>query len=597
MRREWRTRRLLLRQPSKSGSAASQIEHNTYSAARPADAPGARTGTASIHVERPIAVSRLCVTVRGERRRRKRFAKKCGRAPHAVFRSSHPPRERSRGGAFEDDTRAISRDIVRTEGLLSRVPSFSRRSPRPLFPPRQPEDRRSRGSTKLDICFDFTRGSCRRGDGIVASRTRRPPGGVIPPRPKTAGVCFDYTKGICNRGCVSPLSHPGEISEDLARPVTRERRRIKKRERFLTIDACSFSGPPAAAPPPLSVLPPPLTITRPTPRDARRFSHDAQAVAAFATTRAEARGAARPRRCRSRFRSRRRKKRRRRLRARSALPGGRASPLARSLQTRNTRNTSDLPRTRTRRVVTTQGRSRRRPRPRLRRARTGTGGRGPPSPSGGAPGSGRSRRRDARRRDARGALVPVRRVRRGSENAPFGNEIEKVVSSSSLRVFADENADRVASELLVRLGDPSYGRGVKRGVGSVPFSGLDRRFDDAGDVRGGAVGYDPRRADGVRERRRTRVGTPGPGGASGGGVAPAFAGGWEVCSEGTERPSSGTRSGRARGAGAGAGAAPVGRVGTPGLAEHLGVGSPPRSGGGGWEVCSEGRSVPLRATA
>ena len=120
---------------------------------------------------------------------------------------------------------------------------------------------------KLDICFDFTRGSCRRGDGCRFSHNL-PPGGVIPPRPKTAGVCFDYTKGICNRGCVSRRSRRPrrDLRRDLARPVTRERRRIKKRERFLTIDACSFSPVRRATRLPLSFLPPPLTITRPTPQ-------------------------------------------------------------------------------------------------------------------------------------------------------------------------------------------------------------------------------------------------------------------------------------------------------------------------------------------
>ena len=165
------------------------------------------------------------------------------------------------------DTRAISRDIVRTEASPQ---SRSRRSPAahhaPCSPLGSPRTMKSR-EHKLDICFDFTRGSCRRGDGCRFSHNL-PPGGVIPPRPKTAGVCFDYTKGICNRGCVSRRSRRPrrDLRRDLARPVTRERRRIKKRERFLTIDACSFSPVRRATRLPLSFLPPPLTITRPTPQ-------------------------------------------------------------------------------------------------------------------------------------------------------------------------------------------------------------------------------------------------------------------------------------------------------------------------------------------
>lgn len=54
-----------------------------------------------------------------------------------------------------------------------------------------------------DICFDFTRGTCNRGDSCRFSH-ELPPSGVIPPRPKTAGVCFDFTKGICKRGCALP---------------------------------------------------------------------------------------------------------------------------------------------------------------------------------------------------------------------------------------------------------------------------------------------------------------------------------------------------------------------------------------------------------
>ena len=169
------------------------------------------------------------------------------------------------------DTRAISRDIVRTEASPR---SRSRRSPAahhaPCSPLGSPRTMKSR-EHKLDICFDFTRGSCRRGDGCRFSHNL-PPGGVIPPRPKTAGVCFDYTKGICNRGGVSRRSRRPrrDLRRDLARPVKNARETPadqKARTQKLTIDACSFSRRVRHATRlPLSFLPPPLTITRPTPQ-------------------------------------------------------------------------------------------------------------------------------------------------------------------------------------------------------------------------------------------------------------------------------------------------------------------------------------------
>ena len=84
-------------------------------------------------------------------------------------------------------------------------------------------------------------------------------------------------------------------------------------------------------------------------------------------------------------------------------------------------------------------------------------------------------------------------------------------------------------------GTASYGAESNAGSGPSLFGPVPA-FDDAGDARGGAVGYE-RRAAGVRERRRTRVGTPGPGGASGGGSRAAGV-------RGTERPSSGTHASR-----------------------------------------------------
>ena len=124
------------------------------------------------------------------------------------------------------DTRTISRDIMTTKGSpQSHFRGSSAAHHAPCSPLRSPRTMKSR-EHKLDICFDFTRGTCRRGDGCRFSHNL-PPGGVIPPRPKTAGVCFDYTKGICNRGYVSRCSrHPGEISRRISRFPSR---RLKSR--------------------------------------------------------------------------------------------------------------------------------------------------------------------------------------------------------------------------------------------------------------------------------------------------------------------------------------------------------------------------------
>lgn len=201
--------RSLLQQTFSSKSAPRphrphRSEHDTYSAGDPRDAPGARTEPLDRRRatdRREWAVSwRFGVSAGAEDSLQRKSARK---APHAVFRSTHPPRERSGAGSFEGPSNDIAR-YRENQGFSSvALPSFSRRSPLP-DPPPQPESPRTMKSRehKLDICFDFTRGTCHRGDGCRFSHNL-PPGGVIPPRPKTAGVCFDYTKGICNRGYVS----------------------------------------------------------------------------------------------------------------------------------------------------------------------------------------------------------------------------------------------------------------------------------------------------------------------------------------------------------------------------------------------------------
>lgn len=179
-------------------------EHDTYSAGDPRDAPGARTEPLDRRRatdRRESAVSwRFGVSAGAEDSLEEKVR---GKRP-TRFSDLRTRRAKGAGLGRSKDPRTISRDIARTKDSPR---SRCRRSPaahHSQIPPPQPESPRTMKSRehKLDICFDFTRGTCHRGDGCRFSHNL-PPGGVIPPRPKTAGVCFDYTKGICNRGYVS----------------------------------------------------------------------------------------------------------------------------------------------------------------------------------------------------------------------------------------------------------------------------------------------------------------------------------------------------------------------------------------------------------
>ena len=448
------------------------------------------------------------------------------------------------------DTRAISRDIVRTEASPQ---SRSRRSPAahhaPCSPLGSPRTMKSR-EHKLDICFDFTRGSCRRGDGCRFSHNL-PPGGVIPPRPKTAGVCFDYTKGICNRGCVSRRSRRPrrDLRRDLARPVTRERRRIKKRERFLTIDACSFSRSDARR----DSLSRSSLLRSPSRdrhhRDACRFSHDAQAVAAFAK-REESGGSPTSSKA---------------LPKPLQVPAAKKTPAASSGSLGAPRRTGEPSH-----AIASNAKHAKHVGPAAnanasRRDDPGsiaktnapasparTNGNGNPWASvagGGAPALSSL---SAPRRDG-AATREAPSFRFGAfdgapKNAPFGNEIEKVVSSSessSLLLTKTPNVSR--PNFSFGSGTASYGAESNAGSGPSLFGPVPA-VDDAGDVRGGAVGYEPETAPrGFGNGGARESGPPGLAEHLGVGSPPRSpGGGWEVCSEGTERPSSGTRSGRAR---------------------------------------------------
>ena len=257
----------------------------------------------------------------------------------------------------------------------------------------------------------------------------------------------------------------------------------------------------------------------------------------------------RPRRCRSRFRSRRRSRRPLRAPPRSAPPGGRARPLTRSRPlTRNTRNTSDLPRTqrktRTHRVVTSEPvRSRRRTRPRLRRART----RGPPSPP--------ARRRSRRSRRCRAA--PKRRPRRPRSGSAWrlrsvllrstrhsGTIAERIAQTSSGR------RTRVSRRTCrVRTSRSARGRRRRRSRARVrPLSGSGPSPLRARATFAAAPSARPRpRRGGSGTAEHASRDPRDPRSIWGWGRPPrSRGGGWEVCSGGTPRPSSGTRSGRAR---------------------------------------------------
>jgi hypothetical protein len=296
----------------------------------------------------------------------------------------------------------------------------------------------------------------------------------------------------------------------------------------------------------------------------------------------------RPRRCRSRFRSRRRS--RRPLRARSAPPVGRARPLTRSPQTRNTRNTSDLPRTRARthRVVTSRVRSRRRTRPRLRRART----RGPPSPP--------ARRRSRRSRRCRAAPKRARRPRSGSawrlrstllrSTRRSGTIAERIAQTSSGR------RTRVSRRTCrVRTSRSARGRRRRRSRARVrPLSGPSPLRARATFAAAPSARPRPRRGGSGTAEHASRDPRD-PRSIWGWGRPPrSRGGGWEVCSGGTPRPSSGTRSGRARRAPAPAPARrPCGAAAGSGPYAAASAGSA-RSTGGRAAGATEGTSLRRR---
>ena len=146
------------------------------------------------------------------------------------------------------------------------------------------------------------------------------------------------------------------------------------------------------------------------------------------------------------------------------------------------------------------------------------------------------------------------------KNAPFGNEIEKVVSSSessSLSLTKTPNVSR--PNFSFGSGTASYGAESSAGAGPSLFGPVPA-FDDAGDVRSGAVGYEPETAPrGFGNGGARESGPPGLAEHLGVGSPPAFAGGGLGGLFGGNGASLfGNAFGTgAPGAGAGAGAAPV----------------------------------------
>ena len=67
---------------------------------------------------------------------------------------------------------------------------------------------------RSDVCFDWSRGSCARGEscrfsheGEAGANPQAGGGRVGSPHRAVAGVCFDYAKGTCKRGDMCRFSH------------------------------------------------------------------------------------------------------------------------------------------------------------------------------------------------------------------------------------------------------------------------------------------------------------------------------------------------------------------------------------------------------
>lgn len=57
---------------------------------------------------------------------------------------------------------------------------------------------------KQQICFDFTKGACSRGDTCKYSHDIAL---IVSINSQERGICFDHLKGQCNRGLLCRFSH------------------------------------------------------------------------------------------------------------------------------------------------------------------------------------------------------------------------------------------------------------------------------------------------------------------------------------------------------------------------------------------------------
>lgn len=62
----------------------------------------------------------------------------------------------------------------------------------------------SKEGGKPQICFDFTKGQCKRGDGCRYSHDVKY---IIEVNSREKGICFDFLKGMCTRGVMCRFSH------------------------------------------------------------------------------------------------------------------------------------------------------------------------------------------------------------------------------------------------------------------------------------------------------------------------------------------------------------------------------------------------------
>lgn len=66
------------------------------------------------------------------------------------------------------------------------------------------QDEGSRLEAKKQICFDFTKGTCTRGEACKFSHDIKR---IIEVNSQEQGICFDFLRGACSRGAMCRFSH------------------------------------------------------------------------------------------------------------------------------------------------------------------------------------------------------------------------------------------------------------------------------------------------------------------------------------------------------------------------------------------------------